>query len=131
MDSKQEISPQKVLLDPKIANRREEKSSNKKSALYMKIMKEHGLDGSSMKLNYEFPASKLKPRTPVHELFGNIMRNEKEISITKEMSTEKLTVAKPFDFQTAKRMRLQTQFDQLSESEISTNKEGRYEPLCQ
>ena len=80
----------------------------------MKIMKEHGIDKSNMKLNYELPASKIKPKTPVHELFGNIPKADKENSAKKE-NVEKLTVAKPFDFQTAKRMRLQNSSEEEGE----------------
>ena len=69
----------------------------------MKIMRDHGIEGASTKLNYEIP-SLLKPKTPVNELF-NMVKSE-EGGVRPQESTEKLTVAKPFDFQTSKRIRL-------------------------
>ena len=58
----------------------------------MKIMKDHGLDGQSAKLNYDIPALIGKQKTPVNELF-NMAKNDEV-----ETNTEKMTVAKPFDF---------------------------------
>ena len=72
----------------------------------MKIMKDHGIESQSTKLNYEIPALIAKQKTPVNELF-NMSKNEEPV-----MNNEKMTVAKPFDFQTAKRMRLQALIEQ-------------------
>ena len=73
----------------------------------MKIMKDHGLDGASEnKLKYDI--AHFKPKTPVNELFNMVKRDSHE----SENSNKKMTVAKPFDFQTAKRIRIQNQIDE-------------------
>ena len=71
----------------------------------MKIMKDHGLDGStSNRLNYENTLSQLKPKTPVIELFNMVRSDSIDVPTAEK---EKMTVQKPFDFQTAKRIRVQ------------------------
>lgn len=89
-------SPEKEKLESAVANRRDAKLQNKKSDLYMKIMRDHGLDGASTKLNYEIPA--LKPKTPVNELFSMVKNEEGQAKQQEIATTEKLTIAKPFDF---------------------------------
>ena len=52
-----------------------------------------------------------------------------------DTSNQKMTVAKPFDFQTAKRIRIQNQIDaellEDGDGSKSQVKEDKYEPLCQ
>ncbi len=84
-----------------VKNKREGKMSEKKSDLYLKIMRDHNKhkDKSPVKLSYEIP-SLIQPTTTTKEYTG-------------------LTIQKPFEFQTSKRARLDTE-------ELPTN----YEPMC-
>ena len=59
-----------------LKRKREEKMSAKKNELYIKIMREHGIDPkaqtSANKLKYEIPPlpfNKSKPKTPVTQIF--------------------------------------------------------------
>ena len=51
-----------------------------------------------------------------------------------DASNHKMTIAKPFDFQTAKRIRIQNQIDaellEDGDGSKSQTKEDKYEPLC-
>ena len=69
-------------------------------------MKDHGLDATAQnKLNYD-----IKSKTPATELFNKLKTDGQDAANTVEK--EKMTIAKPFDFQTAKRMRVQSMIDQ-------------------
>ena len=111
----------------------------KKNDLYLQIMKEHGIDpkaqANANKLVYEIPLLDMhsKARTPVTQVF-------------KEMVSEggKITVQKPFEFETAKRMRLQQELAMNEDMENESNERANvragkssaaasqreHEPLC-
>ena len=95
--------PSKANLGDVVASRRDGKLSQKKSNLYLKIMKDHGLEGKTTpKLNYDI--SSLVHKTPVEEIL-KIGKVESADNNTNDKA--KLTKTLPFDFQTEKRIRLQ------------------------
>ena len=75
-DEIQQPDPKANLSDV-IASRRDQKLSQKKSDLYLKIMKDHGLEGKiTPKLNYDI--SSLVQKTPVTDLLQIVKSDSAE-----------------------------------------------------
>ena len=92
----------------------------KKNDLYLQILKEHGIDpkaqANANKLVYEIPPLDMhsKARTPVTQVF-------KEMVNESEQKHGKITVQKPFEFETAKRIRLQQELAMNENMENESN----------
>ena len=70
----------KVPITSGLLQKREAKMSAKKSELYLRILKEHGIDAEAQskanRLNYELPSlgpTMLKSRTPVTQIIREVM----------------------------------------------------------
>ena len=115
-------------------NKREQKRSNKKSELYLRILKEQGIDpkaqAQAYKIAYDIPPLEIgkqisKVRTPVTQMFKDIVaENGGEVGAAARSKTGKHTVQKPFEFETAKRMRLQQELASNDDTENVENEEG-------
>ena len=85
--------------EDEFTKKRDAKLSQKKSDLYMKIMKEHGFTTEDV-------IQKTSSQSKLSYIIPNFNVHQPALDVILEKKRKSLTVQKPFDLQTAKRTRV-------------------------